>query len=99
MADSKNNESNPVSEDEDTWKISTDIGPDNCMNAKITRQLQELCALKHAINIFPRPHHTAFISLITRIRSFEHADWPETNPSPVSMNEAGFFYDSKLITF
>jgi hypothetical protein len=40
MADS--NESIPVSEEEDTWKIpvSTDIGPDNkWMNAKLTRQV------------------------------------------------------------
>jgi hypothetical protein len=98
MADS--NESNPVSE-EDIWKnpVSTDIGPDNCMNAKLTRQLQEHYALKQAINIFPRPHNPSHRSLITRTRSFEHADWTETNPSPVSLAEDGFFYDSKLVTF
>jgi hypothetical protein len=82
MADSSS-ESNPLTEEEDTWKIpvSTDIGPDsNCMNAKLTRQIQEHYALKQAINIFPRPHRPAYNTLITRTRSFEHADWPETNP-------------------
>jgi hypothetical protein len=69
------------------------------MNAKLTSQLQEHYALKQAINIFPRPHHPSYNTLLTRTRSNEHADWPETNPSPVSMTEAGFFYDRKLITF
>jgi hypothetical protein len=72
MADSNssNNESNPVSEEKDTWKISgsTDIGPDNCMNAKLTRQLHEHCALKKAVNIFPR-HHPAYNSLFARAGS------------------------------
>jgi hypothetical protein len=96
MADS-NNESNPGSE---KWKIATGIGSDNsCMNAKPARELQELYALKQAINNFHRPHHTAFNFLIARKRSSDQADLPETNPSLVSMAEAGFFYDSKLITF
>jgi hypothetical protein len=69
------------------------------MDAKLTRQLQEHYALKQAINISSRPHHPAYNTLITRTRSYEHADWPETNPSPVSMAEAGSFYDRKLITF
>jgi hypothetical protein len=86
--------------EEDTWKIpvSTDIGPDNCIDAKLTCQLQEHCVLKQAINIFPRPHHLSYNSLISRTRSFKHAYWPETNPSLVSLAEAGFFYDRKLIT-
>jgi hypothetical protein len=99
---SSNNESNPVS---DTWKISgdtgsTDIGPDNSyMNAKLSRQLQEHYALKKAINIWHGPRHPAFNSLITRVKSFEGADWPQTNPTPISLAEAGFFFDSKLTTF
>jgi hypothetical protein len=52
-----------------------------------------------AINIFLRLHYPSYNSLITRTRSFEHADWPETNPHPISLAEAGFFYDHKLITF
>jgi hypothetical protein len=69
------------------------------MDTKLTRQLQEHYALKQAINIFPMPHHPSYNSLIARTRSFENADWPETNPSPISLAEAGFFYDRKLITF
>jgi hypothetical protein len=92
----------PVLEDEDTWKIpvvSHDIGPDNkCMDIKLTRQLQEYFTMKQAINIFPMPHHQSYNSLIARTRSFEKADWPETNPSPISLAEAGFFYNRKLIT-
>jgi hypothetical protein len=93
MADSSS-QSNHVMEVEYTWTIpvSSDIGPDNnCMDSKFTRQVQEHYALKQAINIFPRPHHPAYNTLITRTRSFEHADWSETNPSRVSMAEAGFF--------
>jgi hypothetical protein len=83
-----------VEEDKDTWKIlvSRDIGPENnWMDAKLTRQLQEHYALKQAIYIFPMPHHPSYNSYIARTRSFEHADWPEPNPSPVSLAEAGFF--------
>jgi hypothetical protein len=92
-----------VLEEEDTWKIpvvSNDIGPDNkWMDTKHNRQLQEHYALKQAINIFPMPHHSSYNSLIVRTRSFENANWPETNLSPMSLAEAGFFYDRKLITF
>jgi hypothetical protein len=98
----RNNESILVSkEEEDTWKIaiSTDIGPDNLMNAKLTRQLQKHYSLKQAINIFLRPYHPSYNTHITSTRSYEHADWPETYPSPVSMTKAEFFYDRKLITF
>jgi hypothetical protein len=35
-------------------------------------------------------HHPSYNSIIARTRSFEHADWHETNPSPVSLAEAGF---------
>jgi hypothetical protein len=95
----------PVSTDiapEDTWKnrVSRDIGTDNqSMDANLTRQLQEQYALKQPINIFPMPHNPSYNSIIPRTRSFEHADWPETNPSPVSLAEAGVLYDRKLITF
>jgi hypothetical protein len=92
-----------VLEEEDTWKIpvvSCDIGPDNkWMDTKLNRQLQEHYALKQAINIFPMPRHPSYNSLILRTRSFENADWPETNPSTVLLAEAGFFYDRKLVTF
>jgi hypothetical protein len=96
-------DSNPVSEAEDAWKISieartTDIGPDS-MNPTLSRQLLEHYARKQANNFWPGPCHPAFDSLIDRVQSFEEVYWPETNPSPVSMAEAGFFYDSELITF
>jgi len=103
MIDSSSNESNPMSED--TWKISgdvvsTDIGPDNSyMNAKLKRQLDEHYAVKQAINIWHGTQNPAFTSLIARVKSFEDADWPETYPTPISLAEAGFFYDSKLSTF
>jgi hypothetical protein len=92
----------PVLEQKGTWKIpvvSNDIGPHKWMDTKLNRQLHEHYALKQAINIFPMPQHPSYNSLIVRTRFFENADWPETNPSPVSLAEAGFFYDRKLITF
>jgi hypothetical protein len=69
------------------------------MDTKLNRQLQEHYALKQAINIFSMPRHPSYNSLIVLTRSFEYADWPEANPSPVSLAEAGFFYDRKVITF
>jgi hypothetical protein len=69
------------------------------LDTKLTRQLQEHHALKEATNIFLMPHHPSYNSLIARTRSFEHVDWPETNPSLVSLAEAGVLYDRKLITF
>jgi hypothetical protein len=85
----------PILEDEDTWKIpivSCDIGPDNkCKDIKLDRQLQEYYTVKQAINIFPMSHHPSYNSLIARTRSFEKADWPETNPSPISLAEAWIF--------
>jgi hypothetical protein len=30
-------------------------------------------------------------NLVARVKSFEDANWAETNPTPVSMAEAGFF--------
>jgi hypothetical protein len=69
------------------------------MDTKLTRQLQEQYALKRAINIFPMSNHPSYNSLIARTKSFEQVHWPETNPSPVSLAEAGFFLDPKLITF
>jgi hypothetical protein len=54
MADSSS-ESNFVMDEEGTWKISvsSDIRPDNnCMDAKLTGQLQEHYALKLAIKFF-----------------------------------------------
>jgi hypothetical protein len=85
----------PMLKDEDTWKIpvvSCDNCPDNkCMDIKLDRQLQEYYTMKQAINIFPMPHHLSYNSLIARTRSFEKANWPETNPSPISLAEAGFF--------
>jgi hypothetical protein len=96
-------ESNPVSEAEDTWKISIQAGsPDICpdtMNPTLSRQLLEHYARKQAINFWPGPRHPTFNSHIARVKSFEDVDWPETNPSPLSMAEAGLFYDSKLIIF
>jgi hypothetical protein len=90
-----NIDSNPVSEVDDTWKISveagsTDIGPDS-INHKLSRQLLEYYARKQAINFWPGPRHPTFNSLIARVHSFEDVDWPETNPPPISMAEAGFF--------
>jgi len=41
------------------------------------------------------PRYLDYNSLIERVRSFENVDWPEHNPSPVAMAEAGFFYNSK----
>jgi hypothetical protein len=74
----------PALEDENTRKIpvvSHDIGPDNeCMDIKLTRQLQEYYTMKQAINFFPLPHHPSYNFLIARTRSFEKADWPETHP-------------------
>ena len=103
MTDNSSNESSPMSED--TWKISSgdvvsiDIGPDNnYMNAKLKRQLDEHYAAKQAINIWHGPQNPAFSSLIARVKSFEDANWPETYPTPISLAEAGFFYDSKLST-
>jgi hypothetical protein len=90
MADSSS-ESNSVMEVEDAWKITvfSDIGPDNnCIDGKLTRQLQEHYALKQEINIFPRPHHPSYNTLTTRTRSYENADWPETYPLHISMAEA-----------
>jgi hypothetical protein len=87
---------------EDTWRISrsTDIGPDNFyMNVKLKRELEEHFARKQANNIWHGPWHPAFISLIESVKSFEGVDWSETNPTPVSLAEAGFLYDSKLINF
>jgi len=98
MTGNSSNELNPMSED--TWKISEDIGPDNSyMNAKLKRQLDEHYAVKQAINIWHGPQNPAFTLLIARVKSFEDADWPEIYPTPISLAEAGFFYDSKLSTF
>jgi hypothetical protein len=95
---SNSNESNPVSED--NWKVSgsTDIGPDFYMNVKLKAELEVHFARKRAINIWHGPRHPAFNSLIEHVKPFEGVDWSETNPTPVSLAEAGFFYDSKLIT-
>jgi hypothetical protein len=60
------------------------------MNPKLSRQLQEHYARKQAINLWSGLRHPAFNSLIARAKSFEDADWPETNPIPVSMAEARF---------
>jgi hypothetical protein len=68
MTDSRNNESNPMSDD--TSKISgdvvsEDIGPDNSYrNAKLKRQLDEHYAVKQAINIWHGSPNPAFTSLI-----------------------------------
>jgi len=101
MTDSSK-ESYPIS---DTWKFSgdvvyTDIGPDSSyMKAKLKRQLDEHYAIKQATNIWHGPQNPGFTSIIARVKSFEDADWPETYPTPISLAEAGFFYDSKLSTF
>jgi len=104
MTDSgSSNESKPRSED--VWKISSgdvvsqDIGPDNYMDKKLKRQLDAHYAVKQAINLWHGPQSPAFNSLIARVQSFEGADWPETYPTPISLDEAGFFYDSELSTF
>jgi hypothetical protein len=79
--------------EEDTWKIpvvSCDIGPDKWMNTKLNRQLQEHYALNKQ-SMFSMPRQPSYNSLTVRTRSFENVDWPETNPSPVSLAEAGFF--------
>jgi hypothetical protein len=41
---------------------------------------------------------TLILTLANRLKSFEDSKWPETNPSPISLAEAGFFYDRKLAT-
>ena len=80
--------------------VSDDIGPDNSyMNERLKRQLDDHYALKQEISIWHGPQNPAFNSLIPRVKSFEGADWPETYPTPISLAEAGFFYDSKVTTF
>jgi hypothetical protein len=69
------------------------------MEVKLKRKLEEHFARKQAINIWHGPRHPAFSSLIEGAKCFEGVDWSETNPTPVSLAEAGFFYHNKLITF
>ena len=69
------------------------------MNAKLKRQLDERYAVKQAINIWHGPQNPAFNSLIARVKSFEDADWPETYPTPISLADVGFFYDSSYLLF
>ena len=42
---------------------------------------------------------TPLTVLIDPVRSFENIDWPETNPTPVSLAESGFFYAGELTAF
>jgi hypothetical protein len=76
-----------------------DVEPDMQANAQLHRQLQEHFVTKQAINIWAGPKYPNYNTLIERVKSFENSGWPEINPSPVSLAEAGFFYDRKLTAF
>jgi len=90
-------DSGPVPED--SWVCSVDLGPDRYGNECLNRTLQEHYVLKQAVNLWQGPKYPAYCSLIERVRSFDNVDWPETSPTPVSLAEAGFFYDAVLTTF
>jgi hypothetical protein len=49
---------------------------------KLKRQLEDHYVRKHAINIWHGSRYPTFNSLIARVKCFEGADWPETNPTP-----------------
>jgi len=76
-----------------------DIGPNrDWISSKLNLALQDSYACKQAINLWQGPRYLDYNSLIERVRSSENFDWPEHNPSPVAMVEAGFFYNSKYNT-
>ena len=84
---------------EDAVVCSVDVRPDREGNEYLIRALQEHYVLRQAVNLWQGPKYTDYCSLIDRVRSFENIDWPETNPTPVSLAELGFFYDGALTTF
>jgi len=94
-------ENGPVSDPvpEDGWVCSVDVGPDRHGNEYLNRVVQDHYVLKQAVNLWQGSRNPAYCSLIDRVRTFEIIDWPETNPTPVSLAEAGFFYDGELTTF
>jgi hypothetical protein len=100
---SNRSDSNPLSED--ILKISgeigsTGIGPGSFyINVKLKLQIKDLYSGKQAVNFWLVPCNPTFNYLIERVKSFEGVDWPETNLTSVSLAEAGFFFDSKLIIF
>jgi hypothetical protein len=81
------------------WVCSVDVGPDRNGSKYLNRTLQEHYFLKQAVNLRQGPRYPAYCSLIDRVRSFENIHWPETNPTPVSLAESGFFYDGELTAF
>ena len=90
-------DSDPVPED--ACVCSVDLGPDRHENEYLNRALQERYVLKQAVNLWQGPKYPAYYSLIDRVRSVENIDWPETNPTPVSYSESGFFYGGELTNF
>jgi hypothetical protein len=78
---------------------SEKVEPDLEENARHRRLLQDSSVKKQAINIWGGPKYTNYTALVERVKSFENSGWPEIHPSPISMAEAGFFYDRELTTF
>jgi hypothetical protein len=79
----------------DVGPLSIDVEPDLKSNWYLDRSLQEHYVLKQAVNLWHGPKYPSYCALAERIRSFENSKWPETNPSPVSLAEAGFCYDGE----
>jgi hypothetical protein len=73
---------------------SEDIGPGDELHNLHFEHLEYL-AIKNATEIWEGPRHPAYNSAAARLRSF--TNWPkETNPSPVSLSLAGFYFFGKI---
>jgi len=93
----KSADSNPVAED--AVVSSIDVGPDQEGHEYLNRTTQEHYDLKQAVNLWQGPKYTDYCSLIDRVRSFQDSNWPDLNPTPISLAEAGFFFNGTLTTF
>jgi hypothetical protein len=69
--------------------------PDREWISAVSRALQERYETEQAINLWKGPKFPEYSSFVDRARSFEDAEWPEDNPTPVAMAEAGFYFNSR----
>jgi len=87
----------------DSWQDaavrSADVGPNRNWNEYLNRALQKHYVLKEALNLWQGPMYRNYCSLINRVRSFENADWPKLNPTPVFLAEAGFINEVSELLF
>jgi hypothetical protein len=89
---SNSNNSNRVSED--IWKISgsTDTGPDNFYIERETQTRTKRTLRPKTGNQYLVWTTTSCFQFVHRAcKIFEGVDWSQTNPTPVSLAEAGFF--------